>query len=198
MGLNFEYQEGQTPIDPSEAESLVIKSITTQKELDEFEQLYIQKAILWTYAKRLKKEQLLSEKFILDLHKKMYGDVWKWAGRYRTTEKNLGVKFYQIPVELKSLLDDCLYWIENKIFPEEEIAIRFKHKLVSIYCFSNGNGRHSRLMADLIMEKLFNQSFFTWGGRNLVKQSEHRNSYIRAVRLADQNKIQSLIDFAKS
>lgn len=198
MGLNFEYQEGQTPIDPSEAEGLVIKSITTQKELDEFEQLNIQKAILWTYAKRLKKEQLLSEKFILDLHKKMYGDVWKWAGRYRTTEKNLGVKFYQIPVELKSLLDDCLYWIENKIFPEEEIAVRFKHKLVSIHCFSNGNGRHSRLMADLIMEKLFNQSFFTWGGRNLVKQSEHRSSYIRAVRLADQNKIQSLIDFAKS
>lgn len=198
MGLNFEYQEGRTPIDPSEAEGLVIKSITTQKELDEFEQLNIQKAILWTYAKRLKKEQLLSEKFILDLHKKMYGDVWKWAGRYRTTEKNLGVKFYQIPVELKSLLDDCLYWIENKIFPEEEIAVRFKHKLVSIHCFSNGNGRHSRLMADLIMEKLFNQSFFTWGGRNLVKQSEHRSSYIRAVRLADQNKIQSLIDFAKS
>lgn len=198
MGLNFEYQEVQTSIDPSKAEGLVIKSITTQKELDEFEQLNIQKAILWTYAKRLKKEQLLSEKFILDLHKKMYGDVWKWAGRYRTTEKNLGVKFYQIPVELKSLLDDCLYWIENKIFPEEEIAVRFKHKLVSIHCFSNGNGRHSRLMADLIMEKLFNQSFFTWGGRNLVKQSEHRSSYIRAVRLADQNKIQSLIDFAKS
>ncbi|NEW78412.1 MAG: mobile mystery protein B [Gelidibacter sp.] len=198
MGLNIEYIDGQTPLDEEENDGLIIKSISTQQELDEFEQQNIEKAIQWMFNRKLNKEQLLSEKYIKNLHKKMYGDVWNWAGKFRQSEKNIGVISYLIPTSLKQLLDDCLFWIENNKYSEEEIAIRFKHRLVSIHCFSNGNGRHSRLMADLIMEKLFKKSFFTWGGSSLVKESNARENYIKAVKLADINKIEPLISFAKS
>lgn len=198
MGLTIEYIDGQTPLDEEEKEGLRIPSITTREELDEFEQLNIEKATQWTYGKKIKPEQLLSEKFIKELHKRMYGDVWKWAGMYRTSEKNIGIKSYLIGIELKQLLDDAIFWQENNTFESEELAIRFKHRLVSIHCFANGNGRHSRLMADLIMEKLYNRKFLSWGSANLVKPTEARNNYIQAVRKADNNDIQPLIAFAKS
>jgi Fic-DOC domain mobile mystery protein B len=198
MGLTIEYIDGQTPLDEQEKDGLRIASITTREELDEFEQLNIEKAIQWTFGKKLKTEQLFSEKFIKDLHKRMYGEVWKWAGTFRTSEKNLGVKNYQIAIELKQLLDDAVFWKENNTYKSEELAIRFKHRLVSIHCFANGNGRHSRLMADLIMEKLYNSKFFSWGSGNLVKANETRSNYIQAVRKADNNEIEHLIFFAKS
>lgn len=198
MGLTIEYIDGQTPLSEEEKEGLLIPSITTREELDEFEQLNIEKAIQWTFGKKLKAEQLFSEKFIKDLHKRMYGEVWKWAGKFRTSEKNIGVKSYLIPTQLKQLLDDALFWVQNKTYEPEELAIRFKHRLVSIHCFANGNGRHSRLMADLIMEKLYNSKFFSWGSANLIKATEARSNYIQAVRRADKNDIQPLIAFAKS
>lgn len=198
MGLNINYIEGQTPLSEDEQEGLKISSITTREELDEFEQLNIEKAIQWTFGKKLKAEQLFSEKFIKDLHKRMYGDVWKWAGTFRTSEKNIGIKSYLIGVELKQLLDDAIYWTQNKIYNSQEIAIRFKHRLVSIHCFANGNGRHSRLMADLIMEKLYNEKFFSWGSTNLVKATDVRAEYIKAVKKADQQDLLPLIAFAKS
>ncbi len=198
MGLNINYIEGQTPLSEDEQEGLKIPSITTREELDEFEQLNIEKAIQWTFGKKLKAEQLFSEKFIKDLHKRMYGDIWKWAGTFRTSEKNIGVKSYLIGIELKQLLDDAVYWTQNKTYNSQEIAIRFKHRLVSIHCFANGNGRHSRLMADLIMEKLYNEKFFSWGSKNLVKATETRTAYIKAVKKADQQDLLPLIAFAKS
>lgn len=198
MGLNINYIEGQTPLSEDEQVGLKISSITTREELDEFEQLNIEKAIQWTFGKKLKAEQLFSEKFIKDLHKRMYGDVWKWAGTFRTSEKNIGIKSYFIGVELKQLLDDAVYWTQNKTYNSQEIAIRFKHRLVSIHCFANGNGRHSRLMADLIMEKLYNEKFFSWGSTNLVKATETRTAYIKAVKKADQQDLLPLIAFAKS
>ena len=198
MGLNINYIEGQTPLSEDEQVGLKISSITTREELDEFEQHNIEKAIQWTFGKKLKAEQLFSEKFIKDLHKRMYGDVWKWAGTFRTSEKNIGIKSYLIGVELKQLLDDAVYWTQNKTYNSQEIAIRFKHRLVSIHCFANGNGRHSRLMADLIMEKLYNEKFFSWGSTNLVKATETRTAYIKAVKKADQQDLLPLIAFAKS
>ena len=198
MGLNINYIEGQTPLSEDEQVGLKISSITTREELDEFEQLNIEKAIQWTFGKKLKAEQLFSEKFIKDLHKRMYGEVWKWAGTFRTSEKNIGVKSYLIGIEFKQLLDDAVYWTQNKTYNSQEIAIRFKHRLVSIHCFANGNGRHSRLMADLIMEKLYNEKFFSWGSNNLVKATETRTAYIKAVKKADQQDLLPLIAFAKS
>jgi Fic-DOC domain mobile mystery protein B len=198
MGLNSDYIDGQTPLNEEEQNGLLIPSITTREELDEFEQLNIEKAIQWTFGKKWKAEQLFSEKFVKDLHKRMYGEVWKWAGAFRESEKNLGIKSYLIPAELKVLLDDALFWVENDTYSPDELAIRFKHRLVSIHCFSNGNGRHSRLMADLIMEKLFNATFFSWGSSNLVKATETRKAYIKAVKMADKQDLQPLIVFAKS
>jgi len=198
MGLNSDYIDGQTPLNDEEQNGLLIPSITTREELDEFEQLNIEKAIQWTFGKKWKAEQLFSEKFVKDLHKRMYGEVWKWAGAFRESEKNLGIKSYLIPAELKVLLDDALFWVENDTYSPDELAIRFKHRLVSIHCFSNGNGRHSRLMADLIMEKLFNSTFFSWGSSNLVKATDTRKAYIKAVKMADKQDLQPLIVFAKS
>ena len=198
MGLKIEYIDGQTPLNDEEKNGLRIPSITTREELDEFEQLNIEKAIQWTFGKKIKTEQLFSEKFIKNLHKRMYGDVWKWAGTFRNSEKNIGIKSYLIAIELKQLLDDAIFWKENNTYNSEELAIRFKHRLVSIHCFANGNGRHSRLMADLIMEKLYRSKFFSWGSTNLVKATETRSNYIQAVRKADNNDIEPLILFAKS
>jgi Fic-DOC domain mobile mystery protein B len=113
MGLNIDYIDGQTTLDENEKEGLLIKSITNREELDEFEQQNIEKAIQWTFNKKIKKEQLLSEVYIKNLHKRMYGDVWKWAGQFRNSEKNIGVKSYKISLALKQLLDDCSYWIDN-------------------------------------------------------------------------------------
>lgn len=198
MGLTIDYINGQTPLSEEEMEGLKIPSVTTRKELDEFEQLNIEKAIEWTLRARLKPEQLFSEKFIKDLHKKMYGDVWKWAGNFRNSEKNIGIKSYMVTMALKQLLDDALFWYQNNTYLQDEMAIRFKHRLVSIHCFPNGNGRHSRLIADLIVTKLYNANYFTWGRSNLVQANETRTNYIKALRLADNQEYSALIEFART
>ncbi|ADV50470.1 mobile mystery protein B [Cellulophaga algicola DSM 14237] len=198
MGLEFDYKEGQTPVDEEEKEGLKIKSITTQGELDEFEQLNIEKAVEWTIHTKLKLEKILTEKFVRDLHKRMYGDVWKWAGDFRKTEKNIGIPWTQIGIELKNLLDDTKYWIENKTYSPEEVAIRFKHRIVSIHCFPNGNGRHSRMMADIIIESIFRKEIFSWHQSNMVKSNEIRKEYINALKKADDGNVAPLIKFAKN
>ena len=196
MGLNLDYNPGQTALNEEEQEGLKIMSITTHVELNEFEQLNIEKAVRWTINSKPKSERILTEVFIKALHKKMYGDVWKWAGEFRRSEKNIGIRWTEIGVELKKLLDNTNFWIENKTFPEEEIAIRFKHQLVSIHCFPNGNGRHSRLMADIIMEHLFQKNFFSWRGSGLVQADQSRKDYIDALRKADKGEINKLVLFA--
>ena len=129
----------------------------------------------------------------------MFGQVWDWAGTYRKTNKNLGVDMWQIATELKKLIDDTSYWIQHKSFEPDEIAIRFKHRIVSIHCFPNGNGRHSRLMGDIMAEFLFNRPVFSWGSKgHLVEGSEVRTLYLSALRLADRGDISSLIKFARS
>lgn len=128
MGLELQHKDGQTPLDDEEKDGLKIKSITTHGELDEFEQLNIEKAVEWTIHTSFKPRNILTEKFIKDLHKRMYSDVWKWAGEFRRTEKNIGILWTKIGLELKNLLDDTNFWVENKSYPPEEIAIRFKHR----------------------------------------------------------------------
>jgi Fic-DOC domain mobile mystery protein B len=198
MGLELQYADGQTPLDEEEKEGLKIKSITTQGELDEIEQLNIEKAVEWTIYSNLKPKRILTEKFVKDLHKKMYDDVWKWAGEFRKSNKNIGIEWIQIGIELKTLLDDTKYWIDNNTFSPEEIAIRFKHRIVAIHCFPNGNGRHSRMMADIIMESIFGQEIFTWNQSNMVKADETRKNYIATLKEADNGNIKSLIEFAKN
>lgn len=197
MGLNLDYQHGQTPLDEDECEGLKILTITTRGELDEFEQQNIEQAVLWTIGRKIKADNLLSEAFIKSLHKRMYGEVWKWAGVFRKSEKNIGVENWKVSTELKKLLDDVKYWVENESFAEDEIAIRFKHRLVSIHCFPNGNGRHSRLMADLIVEKIFNRKVFSWGQSNLSNKNDVRAEYLKALKKADKGDYKDLIKFAR-
>ena len=198
MGLDFQYKEGQTPLDEDEKEGLKTKSITTQGELDEFEQLNIEKAIEWTIHTNLKAENILTEKFVKALHKKMYSDVWKWAGEFRKTNKNIGINWTQISIELKNLIDDVKYWVENKTFTPEEISIRFKHRIVAIHCFPNGNGRHSRMIADIIIESIFGNEIFSWKKSDMIKADETRKEYIKALREADKGNIKPLMKFARS
>ncbi len=198
MGLELRYEEGQTPLDEDEKEGLKIKTITTQGELNEFEQLNIEKAVEWTIRSNLKPEKILTEKFIKDLHKQMYSDVWKWAGKFRRSEKNIGITWTRIAIELRSLLNDTEYWIKNTTYSPEEIAIRFKHRIVSIHCFPNGNGRHSRLMADIIIESIFGKKIFSWHQSNMVKADETRKKYIKTLKEADRGNIKPLVEFAKN
>jgi Fic-DOC domain mobile mystery protein B len=198
MGLELTYIEGQTPIDENEKHGLRIPSITTREELDEFEQLNIEKAVEWTIKRKFNQEIILSEQFIKELHLRMYDDVWKWAGKCRTANKNIGVDWQLISVSLKQLLDDSKFWIENNTYPEDEIAVRFSHRIVSIHCFPNGNGRHSRLLADVIISHIFNMPVFSWGSSNQVRQGDARKQYIEAIHAADQGIILPLLIFARS
>lgn len=198
MGLDLEYINGQTPLDEDEKNGLLIPTIATRGELDEFEQQNIEEAIQWVLTRTLKADIILTEKFVRNLHKRMYGNVWSWAGDFRKTDKNIGINKWQISTALKYLLDDTLYWIEHEIFPPDEIAVRFKHKIVSIHCFPNGNGRHSRLMADIIVNKIYKLPEFSWGAENLVRDNNARTNYINAIKAADKNNYDTLILFARS
>lgn len=199
MGLKIEYNDGQTPLSEEEMDGLLIDTITTHGELDEFEQMNIEKAIEWTLLKKFKPEYILSEKFVKELHKRMFEEIWAWAGEFRLSEKNIGIKSHLIATTLKQLNDDCLYWLSNKTYSEDEIAIRYKHRIVNIHCFANGNGRHSRLIADVIHKQIFNLDYFSWGSHaNLVNAGEQRTKYLKAIREADKQNIQPLIDFANS
>ena len=198
MGLSLEYINGQTPIDEEEKGGLLIPTIVNRGELDEFEQKNIEEAFRWLIGRRFKAEVVFTEEFVRKLHKQMYGNVWGWAGQFRKTDKNIGIDKWQIPVALRTLHDDAQFWIDNKIFPEDEIAIRYKHRIVSIHCFPNGNGRHSRLMADVIIEKIFGKELFTWGSNNLVRDGSSRRDYIKAIRAADAGDYEPLMSFARS
>lgn len=197
MGLDFQHSEGQALLDEEEKLGLKIKSIATHGELDEFEQLNIENALEWTIRGKFKTERILSEMFVKQLHIKMYGDVWKWAGEFRKSDKNIGFSWTLISSALSILLDDTKYWVENKTFEPEEIAIRFKHKIVSIHCFSNGNGRHSRMMADIIMESIFSRQPFLWHQSNMVNADAIRTKYIQALKKADNGDFKPLLAFAQ-
>ena len=198
MGLNLTYIEGQTPVDEDEKKGLLIKTISTREDLDEFEQYNIEKAVEWSMKYKFKIDKILDEMFIKDLHKRMFNEVWRWAGKFRNTNKNLGVDKFQIGVELRNLIDDCKYWIDDSTYTEDEIAIRFKHKLVSIHLFPNGNGRHSRLCADILISHGFGKQIFYWGGNHLTSSGNPREKYINAIHEADNGNYKLLIEFARS
>ena len=198
MGLDLAYINGQTPLDEDEKEGLLIPTIATREELDEFEQNNIEESMQWVFSRSLKAEVILTEKFICNLHKRMYGEVWEWAGKFRRTDKNLGIDKWQIPTALKSLCDDTLLWIQNETFIPDEVALRFKHRIVSIHCFPNGNGRHSRLMADIVISKVYKMQLFSWGTDDLIQEGKARSNYLNAVRAADNGNFEQLLKFARS
>ncbi|MFN8299941.1 MAG: mobile mystery protein B [Chitinophagales bacterium] len=198
MGLNLDYINGQTPLDEDEKDGLLITTIATRGELDEFEQHNIERAIQWEMGRTFKPEEVFTEQFIRNVHKRMYKDVWAWAGKFRTTNKNIGTDRWQIAIALRQLLEDVRFWHANNTYPPDEIVIRFKHRIVSIHCFPNGNGRHSRLMADILIEKIYKQPPFTWGAANLSDAGVVRTNYLKALRAADNGDYNPLLAFARS
>ena len=197
MGLDFDYQEGQTPLDEDEKEGLLLPAISTRVELDEFEQLGVENAIAWLNKRKLSPDKILTNEFVRRLHKRMFGTIWKWAGEFRTTNKNIGVDKFSINIELKNLLDDGTYWIANKTFLPDEIAVRISHRMVAIHPFANGNGRHSRLYADTFIHNGFGLPYFSWGSKSLTKQGEARTQYLSALREADKQNYEPLLKFAR-
>ena len=194
--MKFTYPEGATPLDPSEAEGLRLTHITTRGELDRWEQDNILEAIVWLDA--TKPTKILNETFIRKLHQKMFCNIWNWAGSFRRSDKNLGGPWHQIPIELKKLCDDARLWIEIRSEPPDELAVCFHHRLVSIHPFPNGNGRHARLMTDLLLENLLKRPRFTWGSHDLSKANIVRSKYISALHAADKLDFQPLLDFVRS
>lgn len=194
--IDFSQNQGQTPIDEDELSDLKLPHVTTLEELNIWELQNIQKAENW--AKK-QKNDILTELFVRELHRRMFCDVWKWAGKYRKSNKNIGVDKFVIPTEIKKLLEDVKTWIEFGVYKDDELALRFHHKLVSIHPFPNGNGRHSRLMTDLLVSKKLKIASLTWGNNPfLTSNNLIRKQYISALRLADNGDIQDLIAFAKS
>ncbi len=187
--------EANTPLEAEEREQLIPTYITTRAELNEAEQVNITRASLW--LRRARNVDVLDDAFLRDLHKRMFGEVWKWAGQYRKTPRNIGIDAYRIPMAVRELVQDARYWVDNGTYPPDEIAIRFSHRLVSIHPFPNGNGRHSRLTADLLAMEL-GQPRFTWGRANLVDPGETRRAYVAALRAADGGEIEPLLAFARS
>ncbi|MEO0733066.1 MAG: mobile mystery protein B [Bacteroidota bacterium] len=194
--MTYEFKEGQTPIDESERAGLKVKVITTQQELDRLEQRNIEQALRWMIGRKIPAEEILTEQFIKALHRRMFKDVWKWAGQFRRTDKNIGVRWYEVPIATRQLCEDARFWVAHGTYPAKELAIRFKHRLVSIHCFPNGNGRHSRLMADVLITGAFGLPAFGWRGSRLVRADEQRNAYIQSLRQADQGNLVPLLTFA--
>lgn len=190
----FEEPDDATPLTPEEQRELIPSHITFRSELNEAEQNNIGRAQDWALGRR---REVLTENFIKNLHKKMLGDVWRWAGKFRSSERNIGLAPYEIPTALRQLLDDAKAWVEYKSYPPDEIAVRFHHRLVKIHPFANGNGRHSRLMADLLVMNLGGERF-SWGKTNLQDAGEVRQRYIKALQTADAHDIGPLLEFARS
>ena len=190
----FQEPDDATPLTPEEQRGLIPAYITFRHELNQAEQDNIARGQNWALSRR---RDVLTEKFVKDLHGRMLGDVWRWAGEFRTSESNLGIAYYEIPMAVRGLLADTKAWIEYRSYPPDEIAMRFHHRLVQIHPFPNGNGRHSRLMADLLVRQLSRERF-TWGSATLQNAGDVRTRYIEALKTADNHDIAPLLAFARS
>lgn len=186
--------EANTPLTTEECGQLIPSYITLRHELNEAEQINIGEATRWAAARR---RDVLDRNFLNELHRRMFRDVWRWAGQYRTTARNIGVEAYRIPMDVQQAIDDARFWVEHATYRSDEIAVRFSHRLVAIHPFPNGNGRFSRLIGDLLANQL-GQPAFTWGRVSLVDAGETRALYVEALRAADKHDIGPLLSFARS
>ncbi len=140
-----------------------------------------------------KKVAPFSYEWLSLLHEEMFGNVWDWAGKFRSVELSIGIKAYQVPTALKVLADDIAYWDENKIFDIYEIATRIQHRAVQIHPYKNGNGRWSRMLANIYLRQ--NGSMpVKWQEDLLSKENPKRDKYIQALKDADNGDYSSLIE----
>lgn len=187
---------GQTPLDPDEAAQLIPRHIATQGALDEWEQTNILQAVQW--LARQKRTEVLTEDFCRQLHQRMFNRTWRWAGRFRQSDKNIGCAWPQVPVRLRQLLDNTAWQLREGTQHIDETATRFHHQLVLIHPFPNGNGRHARLMTDALLRQ-HGAAAFSWGeGRNLVAAGDARQRYLHGLRAADAGDLGPLMAFVRS
>ena len=195
MATKFNYAPGATPLDPDEAAGLIPAHITTHEQLNEWEAANILDGEKWAFSR--KHDEFLSPQFMCLLHRKLFGDTWKWAGKFRATAKNIGIEAGQIGPELRKLCDDVLYQIAHQSYSVDEMAARFHHRLTWINPFPNGNGRFARTMADLLLVQNGAQRF-SWGEENLIAAGEIRHRYIEALHAADAKDYRPLLYFVRS
>ncbi len=189
--------EGNRPLSADEQGDL-IPNLATKEELNEWERQNILEAYAWALAPNdRRRHDPLVESYVRDLHLRMFDQTWRWSGTYRTAEKNIGVPHHEIQDRLAALLGDARYWLEHGTYAPDELAIRFDHRLVLIHPFANGNGRHARLMADVLAQRQ-NRPVFTWGGADLASAGDFRRRYIDALQAADAHDIGPLLAFARS
>ncbi len=183
--------DGHTPLGDDDRQGLKLTYVTTRDELNEAEQENILRARQGRRPPTV--EALLDDKYLRDLHRAMFGDVWTWAGQYRQLEMSLGIDPVQIAVRVRDLVSDTKIWIAS----EEPLiaAVRFHHRLVWIHPFSNGNGRHGRLAADYLIVAL-GQPPLTWGAFSGARNIEQvRQQYLIALRAADRGDFGPLEEF---
>ena len=190
----FEEPEGATPLDPDEINGLKFAHITTRGELDELEQANITEGLRWLSRRR--SGDVLTDDFVRALHKRLFGEVWDWAGTYRLREKNIGIEPYQISMQLRILLDDARFWAENNTFDPLEAGARFHHRMVQIHPFPNGNGRHARIATDIYLSDYFGHAPIKWAsGFDLQADNNRREAYIAVLRSADAGDFAPLLEF---
>jgi Fic-DOC domain mobile mystery protein B len=193
--MKFEYPPGATPIDPDEAAGLIPKHLTLQRELNEYEESNILVAVEWLFARR--RGDPLDDRFIHAVHRRMFDHTWEWAGQARRSDKNIGVPWTDIAARLRQMLDDVRAQIQYRAYAPVEIAARYHHQLVSVHVFPNGNGRHARIMGDLLLFELAGQRF-EWGRGSLTAASDLRTRYIAALQAADGGDYGPLLRFLES
>jgi Fic-DOC domain mobile mystery protein B len=195
MAVKFEYPPGATPLDPDDAVGLIPSHITIQGQLNEWEFQNVAEGRAWALSGN--RRDVLTTRFAQDLHRRMFGKTWKWAGRLRKNETVPGIDPGNIAVELKKLFDDVRYQVQHKSMPLDEIAARFHHRLTYIHPFPNGNGRHARLMTDILL-KMNGAEPFDWGNSDLVVPDDTRQRYIAALHAADGRDHSLLFEFVRS
>lgn len=189
--------DDSTPLDDTSGLKLSKNKSYTLKEIYDKEAENIANAVLkYLSAEPSKNEAPFSYEWLLELHREMFGDVWEWAGKLRQCELSIGIKAYLISTELKKLVDDIEYWDKNKTFDTTEIATRIHHRAVQIHPFQNGNGRWSRMLANIYLRKKGLMPV-RWQEDLLAKENPNRTEYIKALKKADNGEYEDLIKIHK-
>jgi len=186
--------EGATPIEPDDADALIPAGIRTRDDLNAWEQVGIAAARSWALDRRrpLPLPRVLDESFLRELHRRMFGATWRWAGSYRRTNTNIGVPWPTIVTARHEAIADARTWIDEETWSHEEMLARWHHRLVVIHPFPNGNGRWSRLATDLLARARA-VPLPTWGAS--LPAADTRRHYLEALRRADAGEFERLREF---
>jgi Fic-DOC domain mobile mystery protein B len=188
-------RDGSTPLDHDQIKGIRFAHLTTMGELDELEDENIQRGLEWLNHQKTK--DYLSIEFLCKLHEKLFGEVWKWAGKFRTVEVNISkYRHHDVRPQLHNFFEDIKLWISGGKMSWDEISAEMHHRLVTIHPFPNGNGRTTRIFTEYV-QKRNQQQVTSWGSTRKIDQKKRRDDYIKALRLADIGDFRALIDFMK-